>query len=370
MTTTSAVLVEPRTIALRDLPLPDVGPEAALLEVEATGICGSDWAPYNGTWMTPLPPLVLGHEVVGRVVDIGAGAAGRWGVTTGDRVVVEESIPCGTCRLCRTGRYHMCDPLHTARGLRYGLTGVDRPPHLCGGFGRHLYVHPRSIVHRMSDAVPVAHAPLFIPLSNGIRWVERDGGVRVGDTVVILGPGQHGLGCVIGARLAGAGTIIVAGTGRDAARFRAARALGAHHTVDVGAGPLAEQVREINGGELADVVLDVTAGSTTALGEAVSCAAVGATVIAAGSCHGAPASGFRPDQLFLNEITVKGVYGHDYLSVRRAIALIESGREPLDLLCTHTFGLEEAEVALQTLGGETDVDDAIHITVLPGAARV
>ena len=362
--TTSAVLVEPRVIDVRDFPIPDVGADAALLEVEATGICGSDWGPYNGSWMTELPPLVLGHEVVGRVVALGADAGRRWGVAEGDRVVVEESIPCGTCRLCRTGRYHMCDPLHTAAGLRYGLTPVDRAPHLWGGFGRHLYVHPRSIVHKMGVDVPVEQAPLFIPISNGIRWVERDGGARIGDTVVIFGPGQHGLGCVIGARLAGAGTIIVVGTGRDGARFEVARRLGADHVVDVDDGPAAAQIAELTNGDLADVVVEVTSGSATVLGDAIDSAAVGATVIAAGS-SGAPAQGFRPATLFLKELTVKGVYGHDYLSVRRAIELIESGREPLDAMCTHTFGLHQADEALRTLGGETDAADAIHITVRP-----
>jgi threonine dehydrogenase-like Zn-dependent dehydrogenase len=315
--------------------------------------------------MTSLPPLVLGHEVVGRIDEIGEDAASRWGVEKGDRVVVEEAVPCGVCQLCRTGRYHMCDPLHTPNGLRYGLTGVDRAPHIWGGFGEHLFVHPRSVIHRMRGDVPVEQAPLFIPISNGIRWIERDGGMRVGDTVAIFGPGQHGLGCVIGARLAGAGCIIVVGTGKDAKRLEVARALGAHHIVNADDGPTALQISELTQGALADVVVEVTSGAPSVLAEAVNSAAIGATVVVAGSHGMKPAVGFKSDLLFLREITVKGVYGHDFLSVRRAIALIESGGEPLDLLCTHRFGLEEAEEALQTLGGETDADNVIHITVSP-----
>jgi threonine dehydrogenase-like Zn-dependent dehydrogenase len=259
----------------------------------------------------------------------------------------------------------MCDPLHTPDGLRYGLTPASLAPHIWGGFGEHLYVHPRSIVHRMSGTVPPAQAPLFIPISNGIRWVERDGGARVGDTVVIFGPGQHGLGCVLGARLAGAGTIIVVGTGRDGARFDVARSLGADHVINVEDGPAAQQISELTNGELAEVVIEVTSGSATVLADAVDSAAVGGTVIVAGSRGMVPASGFSPDTLYLKELTVKGVYGHDYLSVRRAIGLIESGREPLDKLCTHTFPLNRADEALRTLGGESDATDAIHVTVTP-----
>lgn len=362
--TSSAVLVAPRRIELQSFPLPRTGPDDGLLRVLGTGICGSDWAPYAGTWMTELPPLVLGHEVVGEVVAIGARAAHRWGVAEGDRIVLEESIPCQHCRLCRTGRSHMCDPMHTPDGLRYGLTPSSLAPHLWGGFGEYVYLHPRSVVHRISTDVPVEVAPLFIPISNGIRWIERDGGCRIGDTVVILGPGQHGLGCVIGAGLAGAGTTIVVGTARDDARLALAASLGADHVVRAEDGPLDEQIAALTGGQMADVVVDVTAGSSGALAEAVSVARVGGTVIVAGSREMAPATGFRPDLLFFKELTVKGVYGHDYTSVRRAIAVIESGTLPLAGLCTHTFGLGEVDQALRTLGGEGD-PTAVHITVVP-----
>jgi threonine dehydrogenase-like Zn-dependent dehydrogenase len=362
--TTSAVLVEPRRIDLQAFALPRIGPDDALLRVQATGICGSDWGPYTGSWMTDLPPLILGHEVVGEIVSIGHEAAHRWSVREGDRVVVEESIPCQHCRLCRTGRAHMCDPLHTPDGLRYGLTPTGMAPHLWGGFGEYLYLHPRSVVHRMSQSVPVEVAPLFIPIANGIRWVERDGGCRVGDTVVIVGPGQHGLGCVLGARLAGAGTTIVVGTDRDARRLEVAAALGADYVVRTDDGPLVEQISALTNGELADVVIDVTSGAPGALADAVEVASVGATVVLAGASGMRPASNFVPDKLFLKEITLKGVYGHDWLSVRRAIALIESGQHPLDRLCTHTFPLADVDLALRTLGGEAG-DGAIHVTVVP-----
>ncbi|HEY9313968.1 zinc-binding dehydrogenase [Williamsia sp.] len=363
--TNSAVLVAPRRIELQSFPLPRIGSDDGLLRVLATGICGSDWAPYAGTWMTELPPLVLGHEVVGEVVEIGGQAARRWGVAVGDRVVLEESIPCQHCRLCRTGRTHMCDPMHTPDGLRYGLTPSSLAPHLWGGFGEYVYLHPRSVLHRISSSVPIDVAPLFIPISNGIRWIERDGGCRIGDTVVILGPGQHGLGCVVGAGLAGAGTTIVVGTARDHARLKLAADLGADHVVCIDDGPLQEQISLLTGGQMADVVVDVTAGAPGALGDAVSVAGVGATVIVAGSREMVPATGFRPDELFFKEVTVKGVYGHDYMSVERAIAVIASGSMPLGAMCTHTFGLDQVDAALRTLGGEGD-DEAVHITVVPG----
>jgi threonine dehydrogenase-like Zn-dependent dehydrogenase len=364
-TTTSAVLVEPRHIELWEFDLPEIGPNAALMKVEGTGICGSDWSPYAGTRGQPLPPTILGHEVIGSIVELGSGAGDRWGVAEGDRIVVEESIPCNHCQLCRTGRYHMCDPVHTAEGMRYGLTPVSVEPSIWGGFGRFMYIHPNSVVHKVSAGVPVEQAPLFIPLSNGIRWVERDGGCRIGDTVVIMGPGQHGLGCVIGAGLAGAGEIIVVGTGKDSHRLAVAKQLGADHVVSVDDGPVAEQVREITNGQMGDVVLDVTSAAPGALADATLMARVGATIVLAGAKEGKPVTNLVSDVLLINELTIKGVYGHDWTSVDRALGLIESKSLPLDVMCTHTFPLEQADHALRTLGGEGE-PDAIHITIVPG----
>ncbi len=364
--TNSAVLVAPREIRVQEFPIPAIGPHAALVRVEGTGICGSDWAPYIGSWRGDLPPLILGHEVVGRVVELGAGAGERWGIEVGQRIVVEESIPCNHCGLCRTGRYHMCDPMHTDEGMRYGLTPISIEPSIWGGFGEYIYIHPNSIVHKMNESVHVDQAPLFIPISNGIRWVERDGGCRIGDTVVIQGPGQHGLGCVLGARLAGAGTIIVVGTDKDRHRLSVATSLGADHVVSIDDGSAVEQIREITNGEMANVVLDVTTRAPDATGDALMMAAIGATIVVAGAKEGRPATNFMSDLMLLNELTVKGVYGHDYTSVSRALTLIESGDYPLDLLCTHTFGLDRADEALRTLGGEGEAD-AIHITIVPGS---
>src|SRR4051794_21634529 len=96
----AAVLTKPRSIEMREFRVPRARADDAVLAVEATGICGSDWAPYAGTLPFPIPSIVLGHEVVGRITDIGPVAAARWQVDVGDRVVVEECIPCGFCNLC------------------------------------------------------------------------------------------------------------------------------------------------------------------------------------------------------------------------------------------------------------------------------
>src|SRR5262245_21255635 len=96
----AAVLSGPMQIELRTFPRPDIGADSALLCVEANGICGTDvhWRAHPAD-----VPRVLGHEVVGRLVEVGDRAAARWGVDAGDRVAVEAGISCGSCADCRSG---------------------------------------------------------------------------------------------------------------------------------------------------------------------------------------------------------------------------------------------------------------------------
>ncbi|MCW3005302.1 MAG: hypothetical protein JWQ20_4600 [Conexibacter sp.] len=358
----AAVLSAPGRIEFQTFATPSTQSDDGLLEVEATGICGSDRIPYAGL-RGPQVPHILGHEVVGRIGAIGAIAAKRWGVGEGDRVVVEEAIPCQSCGLCRSGRAYLCDPLHGTAGLRYGSTPVAQAPSLWGGLSEVMYLHPNAVVHRIADSVPVEIAPLFIPLANGIRWVQGDGGCRIGDTVIIQGPGQHGLGCVAAAKLAGAGCVIVMGTAHDARRLEVATLLGADHVLVSGPDGGRSAVLEITGGSLADLVVDVTASAPEALSDAIGLVKVGGTVIAAGGKHGRSVSEFPSDDLLIKEVTIKGVYGRDSRSVATAITIIESGVLPLAAMCTHSYDLADADAALRALGGQAVVDP-IHITVV------
>jgi threonine dehydrogenase-like Zn-dependent dehydrogenase len=234
-TVTAAVAVEPSRTAMFDLPVPAVGSDDGLLRVEVAGVCGTDWEIYERRSRgRGLGPLILGHENVGTIAAVGEAAARRWGVAVGDRVAVEEFLPCGHCRMCRSGHYRLCratDSRGTASFLRYGSTPVDRAPGLWGGFSPVLYLHPDSVVYRLPDGLDADLAALFVPISNGIRWVVQEGGGELGQAVVIQGPGQHGLGCVVAAKEAGMAPIVVSGLAVDAERLAVARELGADVTV-------------------------------------------------------------------------------------------------------------------------------------------
>src|SRR5256885_12101969 len=219
-----------RRLALRELRVPDIGDDSALLRVEACGICGSDAEQYAGVLPVRMP-VVPGHEPLGVIERIGDRAAKRWGVDVGDRVAVESIIRCGHCRACIGGRYQLC----RGRGglFGHGYVPLDRPPGLWGAYADYMYLDPLSIVHRVREDIPASLAVMFNPLGAGFRWAVEIPATGPGDSVLVLGPGQRGLASVIAARAAGADTIIVTGLSRDARKLALARELGADHVIDV-----------------------------------------------------------------------------------------------------------------------------------------
>jgi len=362
----AAVQTGPGKIEMREFARPKTGADDALLRVEANGICGSDIEIFRGhVGKADRGPFVPGHEPMGIIEEIGDRAAERWGVQVGDRVALEVVVPCRACEDCLTGRYQACP----FRKYGHGVTGIEVAPSLWGGFAEYMYVSPNSVVHKIDKNLPVEIAAMYNPLGAGVRWAVGLGGVGLGDTLLVLGAGQRGIAAVIAAKAAGAGTVIVTGLESDAHKLEVARELGADHTVVVDGDDgrdIVDAVTEITDGRMVDVALDVTPMATGPVTDALQSVRFGGTVVLAGL------KGHRPHpidtDLFVNRaLTVKGAFGVDSDANRQAIALIESGRFPLEKLHTHTFGLDEVELAIQTLAGETDDRSAIHVSVHPDA---
>jgi threonine dehydrogenase-like Zn-dependent dehydrogenase len=355
------VLAEPRRFEARTFPRPVTGPDDGLLRVEACGICGSDVEQYKGAIGRNVLPMVPGHEPLGFVEEVGERAALRWGVRPGDRVALEILVPCRACGHCLDGRYMSCPN----RTISHGYTPLDRAPGLWGGFAEYIYLHPNAILHKVRADIPTEVAALFNPLGAGVRWAGDLGGVRLGDTVLILGCGQRGIASVIAARAAGAGTVIITGLARDHAKLDLAREFGADHTIDVDAEDTVARVAEITGGALADVVLELTPIATGPIGDALAAVRHGGRVVLAG-LKGEHTAELRTDLIINKAITVKGAYGVDSRAYREAIRIIESGRYPLEKLHTHTFALADAARAVETLAGEVPGEDAVHVMLQPG----
>ncbi|TMC49190.1 MAG: zinc-binding dehydrogenase [Chloroflexi bacterium] len=362
MTARALVLVAPTRLEEREFPLPAIGDADGLLRVEAAGICGTDVQQYRGRLggVPCVTPVIPGHEIVGRVERAGADALLRWGVAIGDRVLVEEVLRCGDCSACATGA-RGCERMRV-----YGLTvTIDEPPGLWGGYSTHLYLAPTVDLHRVPDGVEPAVAVLAMPVANGLRWAGALPGTPPGASVVILGPGQQGLGCAVGALVAGAGTVIVVGRAIDHRRLEMARELGAHHTVDADATDPVAAVRELCHGSGADVVIDATAEAVKAVTQAIDMCATGGTVVLAGLKGSAPIPGLVSDTIVLKGLRILGAGGHDHASVDAALRLLASGRFPLERMATHAYPLAEAEHALRVVAREVKGEKPIHVSLIP-----
>jgi len=358
------VLESPKNLQLRAFPIPEIGDDDAVLRVEACGLCGTDyeqWLGHLGDWGGGMP-IVPGHEIMGFIERIGPTAAKRWRVREGDRVAVEPIIPCGHCADCIAGEYTRCQS-----DLGYGLyQNIHSAPSLWGGYASHVYLHPKTMVHKLPTNVATDLMTLVNPLSNAIRWVYEVGGAALGKTVVIAGPGQRGLLAAVAARRAGASQIIVTGTSSDRGRLDLALQLGATAVIDVDKEDPVDRVVEITGGRLADVVLDVSAGSMAPIIQGVDMVKRGGRIVLAGLKANKPLDGFPIDKAVLREIQLVGVLSAGWESTELAIDIVTHAGEALRPLCTHSFGMDKGTEAVRTLGREvTDGRDAIHITLTP-----
>jgi alcohol dehydrogenase len=356
----AAVLEAPERIMMRDFDRPSLGQEDALLAVELAGICGTDWKTFHGKLPYPLP-LILGHEILGRISAQGDGFAERYGLNEGDRVVVESHVPCWACLDCQKGDYRFC-----SRQLNYGTTTASsRPPHLWGAFAREMYLAPGTIVHRISEDIPAEAAVLVTGVvSNGFQWAKIQGGVQQGDVVVVQGSGPQGLACALVAHECGAAQVLMTGLTRDEARLGLALKLGADRTVDVQREDVVDIVRDMTAGRLADVVIDVS-GSPQAIATSVDLVRKQGTIVLGGLTGKDTLTPLPIDTLVWNGIKVQGVFTKGAQAIHEAIRLIESRRYPLEAMVTHRYPLSAASEAIRAIGGEIEGLYPIKAAITP-----
>lgn len=360
----AAVQVAPETTELREFPLPEVESDAALLKVEAAGVCGSDVGGYKrfGT-----APRILGHENVGVIARAGAAFGRRWGVKEGDRVAIEEYLSCGHCELCLRGEFRHCattDVTSNPAALRYGHTPITVEPALWGGYSQYVYMPPTTVLHRMPEHVPGEQAAMALPIGNGVQWAVVEAQTQPGRTLLVMGPGQQGLACVLAAKAAGADLVILTGLARDQKRLEVGRTLGADFTLVADQEDVRERIREITAGKGVDAAVDTTSAPSSEMVPLmidVVKRKEGRIVV---QSIGGTISDFPIERLARKYITLKAARGHSYAAVELAIQRIASGRYPLGLLTTHCFGLDGVDMAIRSVGG-TGAPGAIHVTVTP-----
>jgi len=297
--------LEPLAVELREITVPEIGPDDVLLRVGAVSVCGSDvHQAYNThSWHVNVP-VVLGHEFGGTVAETGRAVTS---VREGDRVVSETAAEiCGECLLCRTGRYNLCPH---RKGFGYGIDGA---------MASYVKV-PARCLHRIPDSLPFELACLAEPHAVAFNAMCVNSTIRPGDLVVVLGPGPIGLLCVRMAALAGANPLIVVGLSSDAARLETARRLGATDVVDAGRESVEEMVRALNPLG-ADLVCDAS-GASRPLDLALKLVRPDGQVTKVGWSPDSMAIDINP--LVQKNVRLQGSFSHNFPIWERVIHLLD-----------------------------------------------
>ena len=331
-----------RDIRVEEMPVPPIGPGELLIRVQASGICGSDVMEW---YRIHKAPLVLGHEIAGEVVAVGAGVE-RY--HEGDRVSVAHHVPCNTCYYCLNDHHTVCDTLRQ--------TNFDP-----GGFAEYLRLPAINVdrgVYRLPDEVSYEEGTFTEPLACVLRG-QRVARIQPGQTVLVIGSGISGLLHLELARALGAGRLIAT----DVAEYRleAARRFGAeaviHAKEDVPAG-----VREVNNCRLADRVL-VCTGAKSAITQALQSVERGGTVLFFAPTDPDVTIPISVNDLFFrNDITLTTSYAGSPADYTTAVELIRARRVRVHEMITHRLSLAETAMGFQLVAG---AQDSIKVIIEP-----
>jgi threonine 3-dehydrogenase len=310
---------------LREVPMPVVGINDVLIRVHKTGICGTDlhiesWDPWAAR--TVKPPLVVGHEFVGEIIEVGSNVVD---FVTGDLVSGEGHVVCGRCRHCLAGRRHLC-------ANTIGL-GVGR----AGAFAEYVALPMTNVWHHW-PGVDEEVAAIFDPFGNAVHPAHAF--PVLGEDVLVSGAGPIGLMATAVARHAGARNVVVSEP--NAYRRELATRMGATLTIDPTAQTLQDAFAELDMVEGFDVAMEMS-GNPIALRSALGAMAHGGGI----AILGIPTEEISLDvnTIVFNQLTLRGIYGREmYETWYKMTVMLQSGLDITPAI-THRFGFREHEVA-------------------------
>lgn len=314
------------TFEVADLPMPKAGPGELVVHNKVCGVCGTDVHIYHGEPGSAdvNPPVVLGHEYSGEVVEVGEGVTG---FAVGDHVTVDPNIYCGHCAYCQNGKKQLCPSMEAI--------GVTRD----GGFAQYSRI-PASQAFKLEPTVPWEAAAMAEPLACCLHGIDL-AGIQVGDKVCVVGGGAIGLLMVQLAKLSGASQIVLSEPNEK--RRQVGLQLGANAALDPTRPDSQEAFAQVLGGG-ANVVIECV-GNVSAVKSAFQFACKGATVLLF-SVPKVDATFELPlFDVYKKELTIKGSFvnpdTHD-----RAVRLINSGKVDFSSIITHRFTLDQLPEAI------------------------
>src|SRR5262245_34012342 len=355
MTTMRAVVFHGTDrIAVEDVPKPRPRAGEALVRITTTTICGTDVHIVRGEYPVR-EGLVLGHEPVGVIAELGPGLDDVYAV--GERVIVGAITPCGQCFYCLNGSSSQCGG--ALGGWKFGNT-------INGAWAEYLLVPDAKanlapIPRRLTDEDVVLCSDIF---STGLAGAER-GGVKVGDSVAVFAQGPIGLCATLGARLRGASLIV--GIDMNERRLAIARTFGASFTLDPRDGDPVEELRKLTGGRGVDVAIEAL-GTQETFEAALRAIRPGGTLSSLGVYGGKVTAPYQALHAGLADQTIVTTLcpgGKERM--RRLMAMVDQQRVDLSPLITHHFSLEDIDTAFDLFSYQRD--GVLKVALHPGLPR-
>lgn len=339
-------------LEIEQIPVPSPQVGEVLLRVEACGVCHTDLHVINGDVEFPTP-AVLGHEVAGQVVEVGAGVSE---VAPGDKVVTSFIMPCGTCRRCRSGRDDLCGPffeMNRLRGTLFdGTTRLQRSGgeplamYSMAGLAEYAVAPVTAVFARKETLRPAEAAILGCAVFTAYGAVRHRGAVAPGETVAVIGAGGVGLSLIQVAGAFGASQVIAVDLQDN--KLDLAKVNGATHTVNAASNDPVEAVRALSGGG-ADVVFEAI-GLPATWSQGVEMVADGGRFVAVGIGSRGATAPVEITRVVRRVISVLGSYGGRVREDMPAVIdLAESGKIDPGATVTRQFGLDEAVTAYEAL---------------------
>jgi len=340
-------------VRLEEVPRPQAGPGEAVIRVTMTTICGTDIHIVRGEYAVE-PGLIIGHEPVGVIEELGAGVTGY---SIGDRVLVGAITPCGQCNACLSGNLSQCghgSGYEAIGGWRFGNT-------INGAQAEYLLVpNAQANLAKIPDDVTDEQVVLLADIaSTGIGGAES-GGVRIGDAVAVFAQGPIGLCAALGAKLMGAAVVI--GVDGDDDRIAMARRMGVDVVLDYRKVDVVEEIRRLTGGTGVDVAIE-SLGTQETFENALRVLRPGGTLSSLGVYSGKlqmPYDAFAAGLGDHRIVTTLCPGGKERM--RRLIEMVRSGRLDLRPLITHRFELADINEAYKLFGDRRDGVMKVAIT--------
>jgi len=317
----------PRSLMMREVPIPEPKPDEVLIRVEMAGICGSELSGYLGHNSLRKPPLIMGHEFSATI----AGAANDVeGFAEGERVTVNPMIPCNHCVMCRNGFENLC--------MNRSLIGAHRP----GSFAEYVAV-PAKTLYRLPERVDAIAGTLVEPLACGLRAIEL-ARITPAGSILIQGAGPIGLLVLLAAKKAGASVIAISDLVDE--RLEVAKAWGATHPINPANADPAQIGRDATGGLGFDAVVDAVGLPITRQG-AIQAVRPGGHVVFTGLHE--DATTLPGNTIVRSEINIHGAFCYTQANFQAAVRLIGDGIVPDNADWLTIRPLEEADASFAQL---------------------